>query len=67
MSSLLCGSDAHKSSVFATVMNYGGEVIECRKLADKDDVVAFLGQYPIDKVAMESSTSIVPVYRALRG
>ena len=67
MSSLVCGLDVHKSSVFATVMNYGGEVIERRKLADKDDVVTFLGRYQIDKVAMESSTSIVPVYRELRG
>ena len=67
MSSLVCGLDVHKSSVFATVMNYGGEVIERRKLADKDDVVTFLGRYRIDKVAMESSTSMVPVYRALRG
>jgi hypothetical protein len=48
-------------------MNYGGEVIDRRKLADKEEVVSFLGQYSIDKVAMESSTSIVPVYRALRG
>jgi len=32
-----------------------------------DEMVGFLGRYPIDKVAMESSTSIEPVYRALRG
>ncbi len=67
MSSLVCGLDVHKDSVYATVMSYGGEVIERRKLSGKDEVVSFLGQYPIDKVAMESSTSIVPVYRALRG
>ena len=67
MSSLVCGLDVHKDSVFATVMSYGGEVIERRKLSGKDEVVSFLDHYPIDKVAMESSTSIVPVYRALRG
>jgi len=67
MSSLVCGLDVHKDSVYATVMSYGGEVVERRKLLDKDEVVSFLGRYPIDKVAMESSTSIVPVYRALRG
>ena len=66
MSSLVCGLDVHQSGVFATVMSYGGQVVERRKLADKDDVVAFLRHYRIDKVAMESSTSIVPVYRALR-
>jgi transposase len=47
-------------------MSYGGEVIERRKLSN-GEVVSFLDQYPVDKVAMESSTSIVPVYRALRG
>ena len=66
MSSLVCGLDVHKDSVYATVMNYGGEIVDKRKLTN-DEVVNFLSQYPIDKVAMESSTSIVPVYRALRG
>jgi transposase len=65
MSSLVCGLDVHKDSVYATVMNYGGEVVEKRKLSN-DQIVSFLSQYPIDKVAMESSTSIVPVYRALQ-
>jgi len=66
MSSLVCGLDVHKNSVYATVMSYGGEIVEKRKLSN-DEVVGFLGRYPINKVAMESSTSVVPVYRALRG
>jgi predicted RNase H-like nuclease (RuvC/YqgF family) len=66
MSSLVCGLDVHKDSVFATVMSYDGEVVERRKLSNSE-VVSFLDQYPVDKVAMESSTSIVRVYRALRG
>ena len=66
MSSLVCGLDVHKNSVYATVMNYGGEIVDKRKLSS-DEVISYLGRYPIDKVAMESSTSIVPVYKALRG
>jgi len=66
MSSLVCELDVHKDNVYATVMSYGGEVIEKRKLSN-DEAVGFLGQYPTDKVAMESSTSNVSVYRALRG
>ena len=66
MSSLVCGLDVHKDSIYATVMNYGGEIIDERKLAN-DEVTNYLGRYPIDKVAMESSTSIVTLYRALRG
>jgi transposase len=66
MSSLVCGLDVHKDTVYATVMNYGGKVIEKKRLPN-NEVAGFLSQYPIDRVAMESSTSIVPVYRALRG
>jgi len=66
MSSLVCGLDVHKNSVYATVMNYGGEIVDKKKITN-DEVANFLSRYPIDKVAMESSTSIVPVYRALRG
>jgi transposase len=66
MSSLVCGLDVHKNSVYATVMSYNGEVVEKRKLSN-EEVVSFLDRYPIDKVAMESSTSIIPIYRALRG
>jgi hypothetical protein len=47
-------------------MSCGREVIEGRKLST-DEVAGFLDRYPVDKVAIESSTSIVPVYRALRG
>ena len=65
MSSFVCGLDIHKNGVYATVMSYGGEVVDKRKLPN-DEVVSFLDRYPIDKVAMESSTSIVPIYRALR-
>jgi transposase len=63
MSSLVCGLDVHKDSVYATVMNYDGEVVDKRRLTT-DEVASYLSRYPIDKVAMESSTSIVPVYRA---
>jgi transposase len=66
MSSLVCGLDIHKNSVYATVMNYGGKVIEKRRLSN-DEVANYLSRFPINRVAMESSTSIVPVHRALRG
>jgi hypothetical protein len=47
------------------MMSCGREVIERRKLST-DEVAGFLDRYPVDKVAMESSTSIMPVYSALR-
>jgi hypothetical protein len=36
MSSLVCGLDVHKNSVYATAMSYGGEVIERRKLSNSE-------------------------------
>ena len=66
----MCGLGVHKDSFYATVMSYGGEVIE-RKRLSHDEVVGFLGRcellQDIDKVAMESSTSVLPVCIALRG
>jgi hypothetical protein len=41
-------------------------VVKRRKLST-DEVAGFLDWYPVDKVAIESSTSVVPIYRALRG
>ena len=58
--------ECQKHSVYATMMSCGREVIERKKLST-DEVAGFLDRYPVDKVAIESSTSIVPVYRALRG
>jgi hypothetical protein len=37
------------------MMSYGGKVVDRRRLSN-DEVVGFPGRYPIDKVAMESST-----------
>ena len=53
MNSLVCGLDVHKNSVYATIMSYGGEIVEKRKLCNDE-----VDRYPIDNVAMESSASI---------
>jgi hypothetical protein len=45
-------------------MSYSGEVVEKRKLSN-EEVISYLARYPINKVAMESSTYIVPIHRAL--
>jgi len=48
MNSLVCGLDVHKDSVYATGMNYGGEIVDKRKLTN-DEVVDYLSRYPIDR------------------
>jgi len=43
MSSLVCGLDIHKDNVYATVMNYGGEIVDKRKFTN-DEAVNYLNQ-----------------------
>jgi hypothetical protein len=64
MSSLVCGLDVYRNSVYATMMSYGGEIVEKWKLTNSE-VISYLDRYPIDKVTTEPFTSIVPIYRAL--
>jgi predicted RNase H-like nuclease (RuvC/YqgF family) len=37
-SSLVCGLDVHKDSVYATAMSFGGEVVDKRKLSNNEVV-----------------------------
>ena len=39
MSSLVCRLDVHENGVYATVMSYGGEVVEKRKLSNEEVLI----------------------------
>jgi transposase len=54
------GLDVHKDWTFATVL----EVVAQRKLAN-ENVPSFLENFNVEKIGLESSTYIVPLYRAL--
>jgi hypothetical protein len=58
------GLDVHKDWTFATVLDQTGRVVAQRKLAN-EHVPSFLEQFNVLKVGLESSTYIVPLYRAL--
>ena len=68
MSALTCGLDVHKDWTDVTVRrNTDGEkLMGVRKLAN-ERILDFLKEHPdITRVAMEASTSAVPLYRELK-
>jgi hypothetical protein len=58
------GLDVHKDWTFATDLDQNGRVVAQRKL-ENEHVPSFLEQFNVLRVGLESSTYIVPLYRAL--
>ena len=58
------GLDAHSESTYATVIGEDGQVMEQRKMTN-EDLTKFLKRFKVEKVGMEASTQIAPIYRAL--
>lgn len=64
-SMLYCGLDVHRNGLsYAAVVDQTGKLIQAKKVPD-DSILDFLDRYQPAKVAMEASTAIAPVYRAL--
>jgi len=66
MNTLYCGLDVHKESTYATIINVFGEV-QTQKRMSNEEVPGFLEPFKVEKVAMEASTYIMPLYRRLSG
>jgi transposase len=67
MSALTCGLDVHKNWSDVTLRNSAdGEVVAGRRRLPNDEVGAFLSGYQVERIAMEASTSIIPIYRELK-
>ena len=64
MSAVVCGLDVHKETTYATVLDRDGQVLIQRKMPN-EDIPAFLEMTHLDKLAMEASTYIIPLYRKL--
>jgi transposase len=64
MSALVCGLDVHKEFTYATILGPDGEVVTQRRMPN-EEVPDFLKPHDVEKVAMEASTSIAPLYRKL--
>jgi len=64
MSALVCGLDVHKESTYATILGPDGEIV-AKKRMPNEEVPGFLKPQRVERVAMEASTSIAPLYRKL--
>jgi len=64
MSAVYCGLDVHKETTYATVLDHTGQVVTQRKMRN-EEVPEFLEPLEVEKVAMEASTYIIPMYRRL--
>jgi len=64
MSAVVCGLDVHKESTYATVLDQNGQVLVQRKMPN-EDIPRFLEPLHPEKLAMEASTYIIPLYRKL--
>jgi len=64
MSAVYCGLDAHKETTYAPVLDSTGQVVTQRRMKN-DEIPEFLEPLGIEKVAMEASTHIIPMYRKL--
>jgi hypothetical protein len=64
MSALVCGLDVHKDWTYATILNHEGKVINQMRMST-EKVLSYLAHYNVNRVAMESSTAIAPLYRKL--
>src|SRR5712692_3666774 len=68
MSALTCGLDVHKNWSDVTLRrDSDGQIVAGKRKLPNGELLDFLSEYGgIKRVAMEASTSMVPVHRALR-
>ena len=65
MSALFCGLDVHKESTYATILDSNGKIVGQRRMAN-DRILPYLSEYRIDRIGMEASNQVAPLYRELR-
>jgi transposase len=64
MSALVCGLDVHRDSTYATILNANGKIVNQKRMSNSL-VPSYLSDFKIDRIGMESSNQIVPLYRLL--
>jgi transposase len=66
MNAFYCGLDVHKETTYATLLDKDGEIVTQKRM-NNEEIPGFLEPLRIEKVAMEASTYIIPMYRKLVG
>jgi hypothetical protein len=63
-SAFVCGLDVHRDSTYATILDCNGKIVSRRRMGN-DKVLPYLSNYKIDKIGIEASNQIAPLYRLL--
>jgi len=64
MSAFVCGLDVHKDSTYATILDCDGWVVSQRRMVN-DRVLSYLSDFQINRIGMEASNQVAPLYRKL--
>jgi hypothetical protein len=64
MSTLVCGLDVHRDSTYATILDCDGKIVSQRRMSN-EKILSYLSHYRIDRIGMESSNQLAPLYREL--
>jgi hypothetical protein len=64
MNALYCGLGVHKESTYATVINVFGE-LQIQRRMKNEEIPEFLEPLQVEKLAIETSTYIIPLHRQL--
>jgi len=54
----------HKDSTYATILDCEGKIVSQRRVSN-ETVLSYLSSYSVDRIGMESSNQVAPLYRAL--
>ena len=55
----------HKESTYATILDSDGKMVSQRRMAN-ERILPYLSEYRIDRIGMEASNQVAPLYRELR-
>ena len=64
MSAFVCGLDVHKDSTYATILDRDGKIVSQMRM-NNERVLSYLSGFDVDKIGMESSNQVAPLYRQL--
>ncbi len=64
MSALFCGLDVHKDSTYATILSQEGKIVNQTRMIN-ENVLPYLKHFNVNKIGMESSNQIAPLFRQL--
>lgn len=61
MTVFVYGLDVHRDSTYATILDCDGKIVSQRRIVN-GRVLTYLSDYGIDRIGMEASNQVAPLY-----